>query len=78
MADKQHTEINTILLEKLRRRANELGCTETEVFERKAFAASQHYQLKRGSNSSGSSALISSRSSSADSPRAPSGSSLVP
>ncbi len=33
MADRQQTEINTVLLEQLRRRANELGRTEAEVLE---------------------------------------------
>ena len=33
MADKQHTEIDAVLLAELRCRANELGRTETEVLE---------------------------------------------
>lgn len=33
MADKQRTEIDAVLLEELRRRADELGRTETEVLE---------------------------------------------
>jgi len=33
MADKQRTEIDARLLEELRRRANELGRSETEVLE---------------------------------------------
>lgn len=33
MADRQQIEVNTVLLEQLRRRANELGRTEAEVLE---------------------------------------------
>jgi hypothetical protein len=33
VADKQRTEIDAVLLEELRRRADELGRTETEVLE---------------------------------------------